>query len=452
LKKVLAVAAVCLSLAMSVILGVLLHSARAETADYRRGVDNGYRRAFTETVTALGELDVALRRGAYANTPTMIATACSDVYGKSVYAASALGQLPLSNSEFEKTSRIISTAGDYAMCIARKAYSGDGYTQEELGNLRLFSDCVSTLADNLNWTLARINDGETPLRSIVAEIDSIAAGSEKISSETPAGRLILAGRESPGLPEFEYEGKYSPRAEDAAPRLLDGMDETTPEDAAAVAAIFLGLDTGALTFDGERAGALPAYLFTAPGAGGETGVEVSKVGGVVLAAYNSRPLGEPAIDAAAAELAAEEFLERNGFRDMTRHSLRILDGTVTLEYAGTDGEVMCYPDALSVTVALDNGGIIGYECGGYVKNHTDRQLGETAVSRDTAASALSQRLSPASGGLSVIQAEGGGERYCHEFVCEDENGERVIVYIDALTGDEAKIMLVRADENGYSIY
>jgi germination protein YpeB len=123
-----------------------------------------------------------------------------------------------------------------------------------------------------------------------------------------------------------------------------------------------------------------------------------------------------------------------------------------MDFVCSDGGVLCYPDALRVTLALDNGELIGYECEGYVKNHTDRQLGEAGFPRDDAAASLSQRLVPRSGGLSVIGTEGGGERYCHEFVCEDENGERVIVYIDAQTGEEAKIMLVREDENGFAVY
>jgi germination protein YpeB len=452
LKKVLAVAAVCLSLAMSAVLVVLLHSARAEAADYRRGVDNGYRRAFTETVTALGELDVALRRGSYANTPATVAAACSDIYGKSVYAVSALGQLPLSGSELEKTARLISTTGDYALAVARKAYSGAGYTQEELDDLRSFSDSVSTLADNLNWTLAQINSGETSLRQIGAEIGDASAGSEKISSDTAAGRLILAGRESPDTPDFEYDGKYSPHVASAPPKLLDGRDNVTVGEAAVSAERFFGLAPGSLVPDGERAGRLPAYLFTARNDGGEMSVEVSKAGGVVLAACSSRSIGGPAIGAGEAESAAAALLEKNGLQNMTRCGLRTQNGAVTLDYAYTDGGVLCYPDALRVTVALDNGEIIGCECEGYVKNHTDRQLGDAAFPRDDAEAGLSQRLSPRSGGLAVIRTEGGGERLCHEFVCEDENGERVIVYIDAKTGDEAKITLVREDENGYFMY
>jgi germination protein YpeB len=438
---------------MSVILGVLLHSARAEAAGYRRGVDNGYRRAFTETVTALGELDIALRKGLYANTPSSIAAACSDVYGKSVYAVSALGQLPLSGSEFEKTARLISTAGDYALSVARKAYSGGGYTQEELDNLLLFSDSVSTLAGNLNRALAQINDGETSLRQIGAEIDMASAGSEKISSDTAAGRLVLASREAPDMPEFEYDGKYSPHVAAMPYKLLDGKDAVTAGEAAAAAERFFGLTPGSLIPDGERAGRLPAYLFTARGGGGgEMSVEVAKAGGVPLAACSWRSIGEPAVGVGDAERAAAEFLKRNGLENMTLRAARTQDGTVVLDYAYTDGGVLCYTDALRVTVALDDGAIIGYECEGYVKNHADRRLDNAAVTRDDAAAGLSRRLDPRSGGLAVIPTESGGERCCHEFVCEDENGERVIVYIDAQTGEEAKIALVREDESGILIY
>jgi hypothetical protein len=46
---------------------------------------------------------------------------------------------------------------------------------------------------------------------------------------------------------------------------------------------------------------------------------------------------------------------------------------------------------------------------------------------------------------------GGGEAYCHEFKCENEAGRRYMVYVDALTGEEERIVLVRETEGGVAL-
>jgi germination protein YpeB len=350
-----------------------------------------------------------------------------------VYAVSAIGQIPLSGSELEKTARMISTAGDYALFAARKAYSGGEHTREDSDALRAFSDSISTLADNMNRALAQMGDGEQTLRLINAEIERVSLGSE-----------------AAGVPEIEYDGKYSPGASGAAPKLLDGMDDVTQGEAAVAAAEFFGLDPAALALDGVRDVPIPVYLFTAgQGGGSEMSIEVARAGGVVMCAYSARSPGTPAISAEDAARAGDSFLERNGLTDMTRHGCVTRGGAITLDYAYSDGGVRCYPDALRVTVALDDGGIIGYECGGYVRNHTDRQLGDAAIAPEDARAGISPGLNPTSNALAVISTQGGGERYCHEFTCEDENGGRVLIYIDAQTGEEAKISLIREDENGW---
>ena len=51
-------------------------------------------------------------------------------------------------------------------------------------------------------------------------------------------------------------------------------------------------------------------------------------------------------------------------------------------------------------------------------------------------------------GLALIPTEGKEERLCWEFKCEAEDGTHFIVYADALTGEEVKLLLLLEDENG----
>ena len=49
--------------------------------------------------------------------------------------------------------------------------------------------------------------------------------------------------------------------------------------------------------------------------------------------------------------------------------------------------------------------------------------------------------------MAVIPTSGKNEAFCHEFKCEN-GGNRYIVYINAETGNEEKILILLENENG----
>jgi germination protein YpeB len=103
---------------------------------------------------------------------------------------------------------------------------------------------------------------------------------------------------------------------------------------------------------------------------------------------------------------------------------------------------------IKIGVALDNGEILSFDARGYITNHTTRQLGEPAISEDEARSKLSERLTAKKGKLCVIPSDGQNEIYCWEFEGQDQNGMNVLVYINAQTGKEERILLLQISENG----
>ena len=121
--------------------------------------------------------------------------------------------------------------------------------------------------------------------------------------------------------------------------------------------------------------------------------------------------------------------------------------TVLVNFAALQGETVCYPDLVKVRIELERGDIVGYDAEGYLLNHGPRDLPEP-IGRDAALAQVSPGLTVLSDGLAVIPTEGKGERYCREFLCGTEAGGKCLVYLDALTGEEAKILLLLEDEDG----
>lgn len=118
-------------------------------------------------------------------------------------------------------------------------------------------------------------------------------------------------------------------------------------------------------------------------------------------------------------------------------------GLAAFTFAGSENGVVYPADAVSISIALDDGSVCSYDATNYILNHTERDLGEPSISAEQAAEALPAELKAASPMLMAALTEGGGERLCYVFPCEAEDGSTVTVYVDAKTGEQTKIEIGR---------
>ena len=70
------------------------------------------------------------------------------------------------------------------------------------------------------------------------------------------------------------------------------------------------------------------------------------------------------------------------------------------------------------------------------------------MSREEALKQLPEDLAVETSRLAVIPSPGGKEKLCHEFVCQNDARQRFIVYVNAVSGEQEKILLLLEDENG----
>ena len=87
------------------------------------------------------------------------------------------------------------------------------------------------------------------------------------------------------------------------------------------------------------------------------------------------------------------------------------------------------------------------ECLNYVYNHTERTLPAAIVTEQEAAEAISEYIALDSCRLALVPTKGGGEALTYEFY-GTKGDDKYFVYVDALTGEELKIMRVLGGERG----
>ena len=434
--------------AAAVVLGVLAgvwHRKAVESETARR---LAWEHSFGELVTAVTELDTALEKSLWATTPATAAGLCAQVYGKAATAQMSLSALPFDTGELESLSGFLSRVGDYAFALSRAAAAGRGYTQEQREALRGLSSAANTLALNLRSLRLDVQDGAVSL----SELSRAAQTLSSAAPEAPASlgeSLKRIEREFPEVPSLIYDGPFSEHLVGLAPRALEGLPEVSTDEARSAAAKLLRLAPARVYPTGECGGDIPCLCFEADGAGGgKTTVSVTKQGGRVLSMLSSRPVGSARVDAEAAVETAKAFLAAAGYRDMAETYHMTQGNILTVNFAWRQGEVLCYSDLVKVSVALDDGAVCGFEAKGYLTAHCLRDLPESAVTAEEAAAGLPPELEVLGQQLALVPSEGQYETLCHELKCRGPGGRHYLFYVNALTGEQEKILILLEDESG----
>lgn len=431
-----------------VALGILSGVFYDRSITYKRRTEASYQRAFGELVTGLSEMDTALEKSQYATSPAMASAICTEVFGKAQTAQMALGVLPFSSQELEQTAGFISRVGDYAFCLSRSAANGEALSDEAIENLASLSGTANRLAENLRGLQLDLADGVLTMDELNASqhrADTIAAEADPV---TVGGSMKLIESEFPEIPSLIYDGPFSQHKEDIQPRMLEGLETIDEKAARKVAADFLGIRASRVTSNGVSEGHLPCYYLTAKREHCSCQVQVSAQGGKVVSLLCGRQVEESRLSAEEGLAAARDFLERHGYTNMTESYYMIQNNVLTANYAYEQDGVLCYPDLIKVSIALDNGALMGFEAAGYLTAHYQRSLEAAAVSKEEAKATLSPQLQPLAHRLAVIPTDGENERFCHEFLCQNEAGRKYLVYVDATTGKQARILILLEDENG----
>ncbi len=415
---------------------------------YEQWLENSYTHAFHELTTAVSELDTALQKLQYTNTLPLFHVLCTDIYGKSVAAQMALGELPDSGIFLEQTSTFLARAGDYACALAHYVTMDDALTEQTKNTLHELAQVSSLLSASLLDLQSDLSGGMVTIDELIHAERAAEQFTDKTEADFGGTSFQSIEAEFPEVPTLIYDGPFSEHLSNKTPLAIKDLSHIGRDEARAAAAAFLGLRPEVLAPAGQGDGVLPTWGFTAAVDGGELYIEITQQGCQVLSLFNSRTAMEPTISIGTAIKTAKEFLTTHGYHNMQESYYTDQGNSLTINFASVQQNVFCYPDLVKVSVALDTGTIVGFESHGWIMNHTDRHFTAPLIDKDTAAQSVSPTLKIISHQLAIIPTQGEYEVLCHEFKCRTEQDSNVIVYINASTGHEEQILLLLEDEYG----
>ncbi|MBQ8966337.1 PepSY1/2 domain-containing protein [Ruminococcus sp.] len=428
-----------LSLAAVGALSVKNYSLMRKAEAAQRSVNNSYTAAVEELAGSCENLSNVLEKQLYAGSGRIQQSLSADLYKEAAAAKAALSRLPVSRGDLENTNKFLSQVGNYSLTLSQKLDKGEALTAEEYSNISKLCRFSKQLCDSL-WEL----EGE------------IAGG--ELTFEQADG--MLTDKEPPhvteGFTDFEgsfdeypkliYDGPFSDDLLEQEPLMTKDAEAVTEEYARDQAAEALGISTADLTDTAEVGGKMPAWRFSDEE--GSAFCEVTKQGGYISYFLNMRDAGQEKIGRDTALDNAADFLERLGMTSMEVTYYEIQNGAMTVNFCYLDEDRRVYPDLAKVTVAMDNGDILGYDARGFLVNHRRRTYRDKLCSALKARQAVSPRLDILSERMAVIPTDGGGEVLCREYTCKAGSGRKVLVYVNACTAEEEQVLLLEENENG----
>ena len=348
---------------------------------------------------------------------------------------SGLSALPLSHIAMSDTLKFCNQLSEYAMVLALSVAAGQPLTEQETAELvSLESQCALLTGQ---FATAR--------ETMVAESLRLTARPGVFYAEAQAAQRPLEQVADPDngmdYPSMIYDGAFSDARHYGSPKAL-GEGRIDQRQAMEAARAFVGEErVRSVEAAPDSGGALASYgVKLTLNDGVVLNAEVTRQGGKMLWMVPEHAAFEPGWTLEECAEAARDFLLDRGYGEMEANHYQVYDGLAVINFVAVQDGVLLYPDLVKVQVRMDTGEVVGLEANNYLMNHTERTGLSPALSGEQALEKASSRLEAGQARLCVIPHRE-GERLCYEVPGRYE-GREYRVYIDAITGEEAEVLMM----------
>ncbi len=419
---------------------------------FRQTTENNYNMAFFELVSYVENVETYLAKSLISSTPEHGAETLTHVWREANLAQSYLARLPMGSQELANTSKFLNQVSDYSFSLSRKNINNQDLTDDDFSNLKELHTYSVELENTLNQLSADINDGRIKWGELTNKGSSVLLTQVSNISKDSFSNLEENFHEYSGL---IYDGAFSEHMTSVEKKGLTG-EEISEEEAKKIATDFIGNDKiGEINSNGVSEDIdIPSYDFSIKTKNDKNEiitVSVSKKGGHIIFMNYNRNVEAESISQERADEIGKDFLNSKGFPNMKETYYLKQNGVVTINYAynqkSTNGDVVVYPDLIKVKVALDNGEILGIETTGYLNSHYERNIPVAKITKEKAKENLNKSLQIESEGMAMIPTEFKTEIFCWEFKGKVD-GTEFLVYINAETGAEEDILVIKNTPNG----
>ncbi|KJS69527.1 MAG: hypothetical protein JL50_01630 [Peptococcaceae bacterium BICA1-7] len=418
----------------------------AETA-----LTNKYNLAFYNLMNNVQNMEVILSKSLVGQETKQDAQLFMGLWQESLAAQSNLGQIPVTEASVARTIKFLNQVGAYSQSLATQTAGGASKSDDQWQTLNKLYKQAQTLNGELRDVEANLSSGNLTLSELRRDSRYVL---RRAGPQLANSNFQVIDRNMQQFPTLIYDGPFSDHIVKKTPVGLEGA-QVSGDQARDIALKFIGSrpdTTYIASVAGTVNGRIPVHrvdITPRPAQNGERiSMGVSSRGGKVVWMLNSRSPGAAALSVREAGDIAGSFLEDRGFKEMESTYYEVRDNLAVYNYAATQGKVILYPDQIKVTVSLDNGQVVGFDAANYWMAHNERKLPQAKLSVTQAREKLSPKLEDVTPGrLALIPKTVDSEVLTYEFQGRLEK-DVFLVYIDALTGEEVKLLKVIKTNSG----
>jgi len=388
----------------------------------------------------MDDIDINLQKCLYSSSSAMLSDVASKLWRSSASAKESLSEITDGNTEISGVYKFLSQVGEYTLSLNEKIASGKKLTEKETENLKKLKDYSEKLSQTINYLIEEEENGGLDFEEVKSTLQS--QGEEKLYLAT---ELNDANQALEDYPTLIYDGPFSDHINTKKSALVEKLEEISQDKAQEKAAKFLGVRTEDIYFLNKTESNLSTYTFY----NNNVTISVTQKGGLISYMLKSRYAGESKIATEDAIRKATAFLGEKGYTKVKESYYSTVDGVCTINYSYYEDGITYYTDLIKVSVALDDGEILGFDATGYIMNHKVRKVPEnTKYDLRSAGKLLKDDLKILSNKKAFIPTDYETEDYVYEYRCEAEDSQEILVYIDPVTGEEKDILILLYTDGG----
>ena len=412
-------------------------------------IENDASRSYYELMDSVDQLSVLSGKAIVVTDSDNRAALYSEMSSAAYVAQENLSMLPVYNVTLSRTVQFLNQIGDFSAALVAKAARGEELTSTESETLKELNVNVTKIAKSLH-ELETTNATYLSYKSIQSANQKINKGDLKNAGDAVTS-LSSINEEISSTPSLIYDGPYSDTLQNKEPVKLSG-DKINWSAAKAKAKQVLG-DSYSYEAYGRssKSSTIAVYTVAVKHSAKDNDafayIDISQTGGYVVQYTANNENGKEAISKETALSNSAAFLEKTGYSQLKAGYYLIDNNIMTVNYMYDLNGVVVYPDMIKVSVDMATGEIVGFDAKNYLEYHKDRTLPTLILTKEAAASHLPAGVTPEASGKAVIPKPNGDEAYCYEFHFR-ENDTDYIIYINAVTGKEEDVLIVKDNESG----
>lgn len=427
LAAVISLGVVCLALATVVTAGGFRMNEMNMTAE------SGYRSTLYEMVSVTEDLDNNLAKLRVSSGRNEQRKLLTNVLVDSALLESALERIPVDAATGTDISAFVNKTGAYARTLLGKLAAGHTLTETERNTVVYLYNVNDKLCRELNDLVLNMESGD--LRDFFKGVEG--------SVSQRFGEIAQGTKEDPEeIVDAPFAGEGNVKE-----NRLSGLEEVSSARAEELLRGYLQTyHVSEIRYTGETASRdMACYNFVATDENGvEIFAQVTKNGGKLAFFDLYENCTEKNFTMEGCDNLAREYLKSLGIENVEAVWLNDAGMVADITYVSFDGGVLGYPDMIKVRVCESKGRVVGMDAKGYLLNYTERDL--SAGISESEARELLVGVEAEEGRLALIPANG-EEVLAYEYLCNYGEDE-YLVYLNARTGEEEEVFVVRNGSQG----